>query len=151
MISRRLVTLAAFGPSLLVLTAPVEAWARAGGGQGYGGDSSGGYSGGAGSLWGLWPLLFFGHGTGFGTIVLIVVIYYLYQQYTQRQAQQTGNMAGTGGGLDPNDVRRFVRQGTWSPTLQSGVTDDDASGPIYVGTPAAKVDTDATATGLAAI
>jgi predicted lipid-binding transport protein (Tim44 family) len=151
MISRRLATLAALAPLILILTAPVDAWARAGGGQGYGGDSSGGFSSGGGGLWSLWPLLFFGHGTGFGTIVLILVIYYLYQQYTQRQAQQTGSMTGAGGGLDPNDVRRFVRQGTWSPTLQAGVTDDDASGPIYVGTPAAKVDPDAIAAGLAAI
>ena len=149
MISRRLVTLVTLVPVLAMLAAPLEAWARAGGGQNYGGGGGGGFSGGGGGLWSLWPLLFFGHGTGFGTIVLIIVVYYLYQQYTQRQAQQTGSMVP--GGLDPNDMRRFARQGSWSPTLQAGVTDDDASGPIYVGTPAATADPNSIAAGIAAI
>jgi len=149
MILRRFATLAALAPLFVVLAMPVEAWARAGGGQGYSGGDGGGFSGGGGGLWSLWPLLFFGHGSGFGTIVLIIVVYYLYQQYTQRQAQQTGSMVS--GGLDPNDMRRFARQDSWSPTLEAGVTDDDASGPIYAGTPAAKVDPNAIASGIAAI
>jgi len=151
MISRRLVTLAALAALLAIFVAPVEAWARAGGGQGYGGGGGGGFSVGGGGLWSLWPLLFFGHGSGFGTIVLIIVVYYLYQQYTQRQAQQTGSMASGGVGLDPNDIRRFARQGTWSPTLQAGVSDEDASGPIFVGAPAPQADPNAIAAGIAAI
>jgi len=148
MTSRRNVSLAALVPMVAVLAVPVEAWARAGGGQGYGGGDDG-FSGGGGGLWSLWPLLFFGHGSGFGTIALIIVVYYLYQQYTQRQARQTGSMVS--GGLDPNDMRRFARQGSWSPTLEAGVTDDEAAGPIYVGTPAAKIDPNAIAAGIAAI
>ena len=127
MILRRLVTLAALFPSFVVLAAPVAAWARAGGGQGYGGgDDSGGFSGGGGGLWSLWPLLFLGHGSGFGTIVLILIVYYLYQQYTRRQAQQTGSMVS--GGLDPNDMGR-----------------------VALGTPAPKADPNEIAAGIAAI
>jgi predicted lipid-binding transport protein (Tim44 family) len=149
MISRRLMTLAVLAPLFLFLASPLEAWARAGGGQGYSGGSGGGSFSGGGGLWSLWPLLFLGHGSGFGTILLVIVVYYIYQQYARRQAGQTGDM--TGGGLDANDIRRFARQGTWSPTLQSGVTDDDASGPIYVGKPAATLDPNSIAAGIAAI
>ena len=147
----RRVIAAAFllAPLAISVSDPVMAWARAGGGQGYGGGG-GGFSGGnyGSGLWGLWPLLFFGHGS-FGTILLLVVLYYLYQRYTQRQAAQLGDMAG--GGVDAQDVRRFARQGSWSPTLDAGVTDDDASGPISVGQPAAKADSNAIASGIAAI
>ncbi|MBV8669833.1 MAG: TIM44-like domain-containing protein [Candidatus Eremiobacteraeota bacterium] len=148
--SRRTVTaLVAVAPLILTLGEPLAAWARAGGGQGYGGGGGGGFSGGSGGgLWGLWPLLFFGHG-GFSTIIVLIVLYYLYQRYTQRQAAQLGDMAG--GGLDAQDVRRLARQGSWSPTLDAGVTDDDASGQIWVGQTSAKVDPNAIATGLAAI
>jgi len=151
MIRRCLITLAALASLLIAIGTPLEAWARAGGGQGYGGGGggySGGYGGGGG-LWSLWPLLFLGHGSGFGTIVLLIVIYYIYQNYTQRQARQLGDM--TGGGLDAQDVRRMARQGSWSPTLDAGVTDDDARGPIWVGQPGAKVDPNAIASGIATI
>ncbi len=149
MIPRRLIALAALLPMLVALGAPLAAWARAGGGQGYGGDSGGSFSGGAGGLWSLWPLLFFGHGSGFGTILILIIVYYAYQQYTQRQARQLGDM--TGGGFDANDARRLARTGSLSSTLEAGVTDDDASGPIWVGTPAAKTDPNAIAAGLSAI
>jgi predicted lipid-binding transport protein (Tim44 family) len=149
MIRRRLIALATLGPIFVILAAPFEAWARAGGGQGYGGGGGGGYSGGGGGLFSLWPLLFFGHGSGAGTIVLLIIIYYIYQQYTQRQARQLGDM--TGGGFDANDVRRLARQGSWSPTLDAGVRDDDASGPIWVGNPTARIDPNAIAAGIAAI
>ncbi|MBV8172496.1 MAG: TIM44-like domain-containing protein [Candidatus Eremiobacteraeota bacterium] len=133
----------------MTLGEPLAAWARAGGGQGYGGGGGGGFSGGSGGgLWGLWPLLFFGHG-GFSTIIVLIVLYYLYQRYTQRQAAQLGDMAG--GGVDAQDVRRLARQGSWSPTLDAGVTDDDASGQIWVGQTSAKVDSNGIAAGLAAI
>jgi predicted lipid-binding transport protein (Tim44 family) len=149
--SRRVaLALVALTPFAMMLGEPIAAWARAGGGQGYGGGSGGGFSGGSygGGLWGLWPLLFFGHGS-FGTILVLVVLYYLYQRYTQRQSAQLGDMVG--GGVGAQDVRRLARQGSWSPTLDAGVTDDNASGPILVGKPAAKIDPDAIAAGLAAI
>lgn len=146
---------------LFALAEPLAAWARAGGGQNYGGGGGGGFSGGygGGGLFSLWPLLFFGHGSGFGTLVLLLVLYYLYQNYTQRQARQMGGVTGTGdmtgGGMsgvgDANDWRRLSRQGSWSPTLDTGVTDDDATGPIAVGSPAARIDSNAIAVGIAAI
>jgi predicted lipid-binding transport protein (Tim44 family) len=94
-------------------------------------------------------LLFLGHGSGFGTIILLIIIYYIYQQYTQRQARQLGDI--TGGGFDANDMRRLGRQGSWSPTLDAGVSDDDARGPIWVGKPHAAIDHDAITAGMAAI
>jgi len=148
--NRRVVTaLVVLVPLALWLGEPIAAWARAGGGQGYGGGGGGGFSGGSGGgLWGLWPLLFFGHG-GFSTVIVLIVLYYLYQRYTQRQAAQLGDLVG--GGVDAQDVRRLARQGSWSPTLDAGVTDDDASGPIWVGQPSAKADPNSIATGLASI
>ena len=146
---RRSFVLATLALIALALAAPLAAWARAGGGQGYGGGGDGGYSGGGGGVFNLWPLLFLGHGSGFGTIILLIIIYYIYQQYTQRQARQLGDI--TGGGFDRNDMRRLGRQGSWSPTLDAGVSDDDARGPIWVGTPHAAIDRDAIAAGIAAI
>jgi len=149
MLRKYLLVLAFMAPAVVVtLAEPLAALARAGGGQGYGGSGGGGFSGGGGGLWSFWPLLFFGHGS-FGTILLIVVLYYLYQRYAQRQAAQVGDLVG--GGVDSQDARRLARQGSWSPTLDAGVTDDDASGRIWVGQPATKLDPKAIADGLAAI
>lgn len=120
---------------------PLAALARAGGGQHYGGGGGGNYGGGyggGGGLWGLWPLLFLGHGSGFGGLIFILILIYLYQQSQKRNA---------GGGVAGN----WTSVSRWSPTLDAGVTDDDARGPITVGTPAKPVDRDAIATGIAAI
>jgi hypothetical protein len=66
-------------PLLLV---PAMALARAGGGQGYGGGGGGGGFGddGGDGLWGLWPLLFLGHGSGFGGLVAFLVVLYVFKQ-----------------------------------------------------------------------
>jgi len=141
-------TFLALALAFVLAAIPLAAWARAGGGQGYGGGGGGESFGGGGGLWSLWPLLFMGHGS-FSTILIIIVLYYLYQRYTQSRAAQLGDM--TGAGLDAQDVRRYARQGAWSPTLDAGVTDDDATGPISVGHPAGMPDQGTIAAGLAAI
>ncbi len=147
---RRLIALAALTPLLLAFLTPLEALARAGGGQGYGGgDGGGGFSGSGGGLFNLWPLLFLGHGSGFSTILVLVVLYYIYQRYANRQSRTLGDMLG--GGMDASDLRRMQRQGSWSPTLDAGVSDDDARGPIWVGKQPAAVDSNAIAAGIAAI
>ncbi|HEY7980373.1 MAG TPA: TIM44-like domain-containing protein [Candidatus Eremiobacteraceae bacterium] len=65
----------------LALVAPVAALARAGGGQGYGGGGGGGGFGGDDfGLWGLWPLLFLGHGSGFGGIIVFLIILWIVQR-----------------------------------------------------------------------
>jgi inner membrane protein import complex subunit Tim44-like protein len=64
---------------------PAIALARAGGGQNYGGSGGGGGGfGGGGGLWGLWPLLFLGHGSGFGGLVTFLIILYVFQQLRRR-------------------------------------------------------------------
>jgi predicted lipid-binding transport protein (Tim44 family) len=81
----------------LALALPLEALARAGGGGHYGGGGGGGYSGGGyhgggysgGGLFSFWPLLFFGHGSGFWIIIVLMVIYYLWNR-AQAQAQAQG-------------------------------------------------------------
>lgn len=146
MFLKRLSSLVALLPWLAIVAAPLEAWARAGGGQNYGGggggggNNSGGFGG--GGLFSFWPLLFFGHGTGFGGLIFLLVIYYLYQQYTQNQARQMGNW-------QPPIANPIGRP--YSQRLDAGVTNDDARGPISVGTPAAKIDPSTIATALAAI
>lgn len=64
---------------VLALAEPVAALARAGGGQGYGGGGGGGGFGGGGygGIWGLWPLLFLGHGSGFGGFVFLLIILWI--------------------------------------------------------------------------
>jgi predicted lipid-binding transport protein (Tim44 family) len=61
----------------LVAAGPAAALARAGGGQGYGGGGGGGGFGGDdyGGLWSLWPLLFLGHGSGFGFVAFLVILW----------------------------------------------------------------------------
>lgn len=128
---KSLIQLLALVPWAVLLAEPVAAWARAGGGQHYGGGGGGGYSGGyGGGVFSLWPLLFFGHGGGISTIIVLLVIYYIYQQYTQRQARQMG---------------------AWSQTLDAGVTDDDARGPITISSPVQRVDPNTVAAGIAAM
>ncbi len=137
--SRRLLPIfALFTLTALALAEPLAALARAGGGQGYGGGGSGsGGFGGGGGLFSFWPLLFFGHGSGATTLIVLLVIYYLYKNYSQRQMGQFG-------GINP------ARE-AWSPTLDAGVTNDDARGPIAVAPMAARPDQGSIATGIAAI
>lgn len=119
---------------VFVLSQPVIALARAGGGQHYHG--SGGYGGGygGGGLWSLWPLLFLGHGSGFGGLIFILIVLYLYQQSQKRSG---------GGGWN------WTNFGGPQQTFDAPITDDDARGPIVVGTPAAAQS--AIADGIAAI
>jgi len=60
----------------LAVAGPAVALARAGGGQGFGG---GGVDiGGDGfGLWSLWPLLFLGHGSGFGGVFVVLFILWI--------------------------------------------------------------------------
>lgn len=132
---RPVVRLAALAFSFAFVLEPLAALARAGGGQNYGGSGGGGFGGGDG-LWGLWPLLFLGHGSGLGGLIFILIIYYLYQQAQRRSAMGSGN---------------WTSVSRWSPTLDAGVTNDDARGPISVGTPAQPPDANAIAKGIAAI
>jgi len=132
---RRLLVSGAVVGWLVAIAEPLAALARAGGGQHYGGGShGGGYGGGyGGGLWSLWPLLFLGHGFGFGGLVFIIILFYLYQQ-SQRRGD--GN---------------WTSVSRWSPTLDAGVTDDDARGPIVTSAPAKPVDQNAIAAGIAVI
>src|SRR5438132_876092 len=79
-------------PALVV---PAAALARAGGGQHYGGSGgsgSGGFGGDEGDgVWGLWPLLFLGHGTGFGGLIAFLIVLYVFRQLRSR--------ASSGGGV----------------------------------------------------
>jgi predicted lipid-binding transport protein (Tim44 family) len=62
----------------LTVAGPAAALARAGGGQGYGGGGGGGGFGGDGfGLWSLWPLLFIGHGSGFGGLFTVLFILWI--------------------------------------------------------------------------
>jgi len=122
-------------PLLVMLIAlPIEALARAGGGQNYGGG--GGFSGGGdfggGGIFTLWPLLFLGHGSGVGTIIVLFILYSMYKRYVRSNQVDTMHEA-------------------WSPTLAGGVTNDDARGPIVIDRPMAAVDPAAIAAGIAAI
>lgn len=86
-------------PLLLV---PAIALARAGGGQNYGGSGGGGISGDGGDgLWSLLPLLFLGHGTGFGGLVAFLVVLYVVKQL-RRSASSGGLGAILDGGLSPS-------------------------------------------------
>lgn len=139
MTRRPLTTLVALVPWLVLLAAlPVAALARAGGGQNYGGGGGGGFSGGGdfggSGLFSFWPLLFLGHGSGVGTIIILFIIYSMYKRYMRTSSY-------------PTDAMREA----WSPTLAGGVTDDDARGPIAVAPRAPAVDPEAIAAGMAAI
>ena len=71
------------------LLMPALALARAGGGQHYGGGGGGGGGfGGSGGdgLWALWPLLFLGHGSGFGGLIAFLIVLYVYRQLRSRAA-----------------------------------------------------------------
>jgi predicted lipid-binding transport protein (Tim44 family) len=92
------------GVFALELAGPLEALARAGGGGHYGGgggggshSSGGGYGGGGGfggggGLFSFWPLLFFGHGSSIGIIIVLIVVYYLWNRM-QANAQAQGGVA----------------------------------------------------------
>jgi predicted lipid-binding transport protein (Tim44 family) len=65
----------------LLVAGPAAALARAGGGQGYGGGGGGGFGGDDyGGLWSLWPILFLGHGSGFGGFIAFLVILWIIQR-----------------------------------------------------------------------
>jgi predicted lipid-binding transport protein (Tim44 family) len=121
----------------LAVAVPLAALARAGGGQGYGGGGGGGFSGGddfGSGLFSLWPLLFLGHGSGFGTIIVLFILYSMYRRYVRNQSSQNGPM-----------------REAWSPTLAGGVTDDDARGPIAVAPRVQGASPEGIASGIAAI
>lgn len=87
---RKLTMLAACGAVMLI---PAAALARAGGGQDYGGGFGGGGDGGFGGF-PLWPLLVFGHGSGVGTLIVLLVVYYLYRRYATGTGTSMVNPAG---------------------------------------------------------
>jgi hypothetical protein len=93
----RVWTAAALAAPLLLV--PAIALARAGGGQNYGGSGGGGGFGddGGDGLWSLLPLLFLGHGTGFGGLVAFLVVLYVFKQL--RRGASGGFGGGLGGGL----------------------------------------------------
>ncbi len=80
----------------LALAGPTAALARAGGGQGFGGG--GGFGGGddfGGGIWSLWPLLFLGHGSGFGGLFFFLII--LWAISRRSRAASMGFSAGAPG------------------------------------------------------
>lgn len=110
--------------SALALAGPVEALARAGGGQHFGGGhyggggyhGGGGYGGGGSGLFSLWPLFFFGHGSGFGFLIFLVVLYVIYQsmQQNRMRAPMTATMmevaddtAGASTAFPAEPIRHF--------------------------------------------
>jgi predicted lipid-binding transport protein (Tim44 family) len=103
--------------------APLEALARAGGGGHYGGGGGGGgvgsyhgggFSGsGGGGLFSFWPLLLLGHGSGFWIIIVLFVIYWLWNRaQTQAQAQGASAtmVAPAGTGYAPPVTTQFMDQ-----------------------------------------
>ena len=124
----------------IACAAPLEALARAGGGGHYGGGGGGGYHGGGsygggsygggGGLFSLWPLLFFGHGSGLWVLIALFIIYSLWNR-AQRQAR-----AG-----DPTPVFAGAGPSTYMPP----VTQE------YMNQPSRTVDPAAIAAGEAAI
>jgi len=99
--SRVLTAVALAAPVVLV---PAVALARAGGGQGYGGSGGGGGFGGddGDGLWSLLPLLFLGHGTGFGGLVAFLVVLYVVKQLRRSASSSGGLGALLEGGLPPS-------------------------------------------------
>src|SRR5580704_10678764 len=102
----------------LVVAVPIAALARAGGGQGYGGGGGGGGFGGDdyGGLWGLWPLLFLGHGSGFGSIAFFLIILWIIQ----RRSRAVG-MAFGAGTPDPGTTATVVSPVPARPFDQSAI------------------------------
>ncbi|HXW50870.1 MAG TPA: TIM44-like domain-containing protein [Candidatus Acidoferrales bacterium] len=134
-----MMTAVALLPWLVLLAMlPLAALARAGGGQNYGGSGSGGFDSGGddfgSGLFSLWPLLFLGHGTGFGTVLIIFILYSMYRRYMRSQGSTMGPM-----------------REAWSPTLSGGLTNDDARGPIAVAPRMQTASPDEIAAGIAAI
>ncbi|PZR60995.1 MAG: hypothetical protein DLM53_10100 [Candidatus Eremiobacter antarcticus] len=113
-------------------THPAAALARAGGGQHFGGGAT--YSGGhgGGGLFSFWPLLLFGHGSGFGFLIFLLVVYYLYQQSQSRRASV------------------WPGAGSWSPSLDAGPQADETS-TLDAGARTAAFDPQAVARGLESI
>ncbi|HKW44287.1 MAG TPA: Tim44-like domain-containing protein [Candidatus Eremiobacteraceae bacterium] len=91
----------------LTVALPVAALARAGGGQGYGGGGGGGGFGGDdyGGLWSLWPLLFLGHGSGFGGIIFFLIILWIISRRSRAMA-----MSFSAGAPDPGNSATAVAE-----------------------------------------
>jgi predicted lipid-binding transport protein (Tim44 family) len=116
--------------ALMLAMHPLAALARAGGGQHFGGGVS--YGGHGGGLFSFWPLLLLGHGSGFGFLIFLLVVYYLYQQSQSRRVSQ------------------WPGAGSWSPTLDAGAGSDESS-TLGTGVRTAAFDPQAVAQGLGAI
>jgi predicted lipid-binding transport protein (Tim44 family) len=133
---RWLTTLVALLPWIALLAViPAAALARAGGGQNYGGGG-GGFGGGddfGGGFYSLWPLLFIGHGSGIGTLIVIFILLSIFRRY----------MRGSG----QIDAMREA----WSPPVQGPISDDDGRGPVALVPHEAVADPQAIAAGIAAI
>jgi len=97
----RICTAAAFAAPLLAV--PAVALARAGGGQGYGGSGGGGGFGGddGDGLWSLLPLLFLGHGTGFGGLIAFLIVLYVVKQLRRGASTSFGSILDGGSAPAP--------------------------------------------------
>jgi predicted lipid-binding transport protein (Tim44 family) len=108
----------------LALIGPTEALARAGGGQGFGGGGGGGFGGDdfGGGLWSLWPLLFLGHGSGFGGLFVFLII--LWAINRRSRAANMGFLAGTpDSGVQPTMLATPMPSRTFDPsTVENGLT-----------------------------
>jgi predicted lipid-binding transport protein (Tim44 family) len=86
----------------LAVAGPATALARAGGGQNYGGGGGGGFGGDDyGGLWSLWPLLFLGHGSGFGGLVFFLIILWIISR-RGRAAGMSFGAASPASGYQPS-------------------------------------------------
>ena len=104
----------------LALAGPIEALARAGGGGHYGGGGGGGYHGGGGNYgcgsfgggggFGLWPLLFLGHGSGIWVLIVLIAIYYLWKRSQGGMMTQFSGGAQTDTMTPPPVTKQFMDQ-----------------------------------------
>jgi hypothetical protein len=127
---------ATLGPALLI---PAAALARAGGGQNYGGGGGGGGFGddsGGDGLWSLWPLLFLGHGSGFGGLLTFLIILYVFRKLRSR---------GSGGWSSMTDVADY------SPPVAPGSLGGGYTIPTPVAAARPAFDANAVADGIAAL
>jgi predicted lipid-binding transport protein (Tim44 family) len=116
----------------LALAGPIEAAARAGGGSHYGGGgshggSSGGYNGGGvGGGFSFWPLLFLGHGSGFWVIIVLVVVYYLWNRAQSSAQAQMGGPAPGQTLFQPAATTQYMDQPTRTADPQAIATGEAA-------------------------
>lgn len=122
----------ALAGAALALAGPVEAAARAGGGSHYGGGgfhggSSGGYTGGGmGGGFSFWPLLFLGHGSGFWVIIILVVVYYLWNRAQSNAQAQMGGQAPAQTLFQPAATSQYMDQPARSVDPQAIATGEAA-------------------------